>query len=255
MINSSAPPLSPALQDQLRILRDGYAARLPEKLGQIELLWNVVSHSARASWPEDALFTLHRLVHSLAGSGATFGFPELSLHARRAEIELKSFAAGKAELDETQREIIGAALSDLNQCALVPHGDVQSGLQEVTPAPSGHRSLVLLSDDPSGIEWSSAIETFGYDLRVCTSPRAFLDATRETPAALIVNCEANPLEARIEGHAAVVTVGDIRRGRQVPSRMDSAPGRFAHAPSGRAVGRSRVFPASRGRGFFARQAR
>ena len=198
-MTSSSPALSPALQEQLRILRDGYADRLPDKLAQVESLWSIVSQSARADWPEDALFTLHRLVHSLAGSGATFGFPELSLHARRAEIELKTLAAENAELDDAQRELIDAALADLNQCALVPHDDVPSALQEVTLAPPGHRDLVLLSDDPDSISWAGAIETFGYKLRVCTSPRAFLDAMREPPSALIVNCEADPLEARIEG--------------------------------------------------------
>ncbi len=195
----SSPPLSPALQEQLRVLRDGYAARLPDKLAQIESLWNVICQNARANWPEDALFTLHRLIHSLAGSGATFGFPELSLHARRVEVELKGLAAANTELDEARRQFIGTALSDLNSCTGSQQNDVPAGLQEVKTAQPGHRDLVLLSDDPDGIDWAGAVETFGYNLRICTSPHSFLEAVRDVPAALLVNCSADPLEARIEG--------------------------------------------------------
>lgn len=42
------------------------------------------------TWGADRLQEQHRLVHSLAGSGATFGFQDLSTHARALEIELKA---------------------------------------------------------------------------------------------------------------------------------------------------------------------
>lgn len=199
MTNPSPPELSPALQEQLRVLRENYAAKLPDKRAQIESLWNSIRVSARASWPEEALFTLHRLVHSLAGSGATFGFPDLSLHARRAEIELKTLTGDDREMDDGQRELIGAALSDLFQCALEGQSEGGIELESAVVVAPGSRDLVLLSDDPGTISWAGAIETFGYRLRVCTSPHTFLEAMREVPAALIVNCEADPLEARIEG--------------------------------------------------------
>ncbi len=196
---NSSPSLSPALEDQLRILREGYVARLPDKLVQIESLWNIVSTTERVGWPEDALFTLHRLVHSLAGSGATFGFPELSLHARRAEIELKTLAATNHELDSSQKDIISVALGELREHASNGQSHTGVELEEAVKPVHGRRDLVLLSDDPNTLSWAGAVETFGYQLHVCTSARAFLDAVREAPAALIVNCEADPLEARIEG--------------------------------------------------------
>ncbi|RYX83279.1 diguanylate cyclase [bacterium] len=217
-MNQTSPQLSPALQEQLKNLREGYAAKLPEKLTQIESLWQIVGNEARDQWPDDALFTLHRLVHSLAGSGATFGFPELSLHARRAEVELKNFAASEneGEMDAAQRELIATALADLRTFALYDESVGNVEMDEAKAVPTERGELVLLTDDPDTISWASAIETFGYKLNVCISPRAFLSAMQESPAALIVNCESNPLEARIDGVPLSSLLATSRAGENFP---------------------------------------
>ncbi|MHB0985927.1 MAG: GGDEF domain-containing protein [Sulfuricella sp.] len=59
----------------LQELRMPYAAQLPEKVREIEEGWNKL---LQAGWDEKVLRKLHRKVHNLTGSGATFGFSELS---------------------------------------------------------------------------------------------------------------------------------------------------------------------------------
>ena len=190
--------LSPALEDQLRVLRDGYAAKLPDKLAGIEANWHLVRDTIPDDWPTDALAALHRSVHSLVGSGATFGFPDLSFHARRAEAEIKPLLDMGAAPDEAQIQLISAALVNLRACALNPVREPDLALDAPKPARAG-RSLVLLCDDGVAPSWAGAIETFGYNLRVCLSAREFLDALDPLPMGLIVNCEVAPLEARIGG--------------------------------------------------------
>ncbi len=241
-MNPGSPQLSPALQEQLKILRDGYAAKLPDKLTQIELLWQTIRLKERAQWPEEAMFTLHRLVHSLAGSGATFGFPELSLHARRAETELKTLAANNGELNNGQRELISAALADLRTYALYSQSEGSVELDESQVTPYGRRDLVLLSDDPDTISWASAIETFGYSLRICTSPRTFLSAMKEPPAALIVNSEANPLEARIEGVPLSSLLATSRAGDTFPIVWTARQGDLRTRLQAVRLGGSAFFP-------------
>ena len=62
--------------------RADYQRALPERLAQIEELWHQVLTGASAV---PALATLERCAHSLAGSGATFGFSGVGDAARELE--------------------------------------------------------------------------------------------------------------------------------------------------------------------------
>src|SRR3954470_2488582 len=68
------------------VLRRYSAAGLPERLAELE----AARAAARdAGWTAQPLRHFHRLAHSLVGSGATFGFPEVTEHARPLERLLK----------------------------------------------------------------------------------------------------------------------------------------------------------------------
>ena len=74
-------------------LQEYFAGRLPDRLGEIEAAWREVRSSGSAGEP---LRTLHRLAHSLAGAGATFGFPAVTAAARQLEKALQSAIQGTA---------------------------------------------------------------------------------------------------------------------------------------------------------------
>ena len=79
-------------------LREYFAGRLPERLAEIE----EACRSAReAGFAGEPLRTFHRLVHSLAGAGGTFGFPEVSEVSRGLERLLKEYLGG-APASETE---------------------------------------------------------------------------------------------------------------------------------------------------------
>ena len=67
----------------LELQRADYRRALPQRLAQIELLWNQMLNYESAA---QALATLERCAHSLAGSGATFGFAGVGSAA--CELEL-----------------------------------------------------------------------------------------------------------------------------------------------------------------------
>ena len=74
-------------------LREYFAGRLPERLTEIE----EACRAARdAGFSGEPLRTFHRLVHSLAGAGGTFGFPEVSEVSRGLERLLKTSLATDA---------------------------------------------------------------------------------------------------------------------------------------------------------------
>lgn len=99
-------------QLRLKALSDSYAVQLPQKLEQIELAW---SELPIAAWDEEAFQSLYRMVHSLSGSGKTFGFAALSVAARNLEDALQPLAQAKAMPDEAQRRKIRTLLDELHR--------------------------------------------------------------------------------------------------------------------------------------------
>jgi chemotaxis protein histidine kinase CheA len=76
---------------ELESLQEYFAARLPDRLRELEEAWDRVREAA---WSEPALKDFHRLVHSLVGAGATFGFPALTVASRALERRLLSVLRG-----------------------------------------------------------------------------------------------------------------------------------------------------------------
>jgi HPt (histidine-containing phosphotransfer) domain-containing protein len=72
---------SPDLEQQLVALRKGYASRLP---GRVEALAANAADLIQR-WDPAAATDLQRHLHNLAGSGASYGFPDVSYAARAAE--------------------------------------------------------------------------------------------------------------------------------------------------------------------------
>jgi len=72
-------------------LRRYFAGRLPDRLAEVEA---ACAAARDADWAVEPLRHFHRLVHSLVGVGATFGFPEVTEHARTLERLLKARLEG-----------------------------------------------------------------------------------------------------------------------------------------------------------------
>lgn len=74
-----------SLEDKLRVLREKYLHKLPDTISEIEAQW---AELTKSQWDMEHIFTLHRLVHNLTGSSATFGLKEVSETARDFDKEL-----------------------------------------------------------------------------------------------------------------------------------------------------------------------
>lgn len=68
---------------QLKEMQQDYASRLPGKIIELEQIWGRIQRQidTRKDLPD-----LRRKVHSLSGSGATFGFNQISEYARQVEL-------------------------------------------------------------------------------------------------------------------------------------------------------------------------
>ncbi len=88
-----------------------YIDTLPDKLATIEAVWTQLQGSDDLP----TLQELHRLTHTLAGSGATFGFAEMGDIAREAEILCRSILSGEQSFTD-QKAGIRASLDRLQAC-------------------------------------------------------------------------------------------------------------------------------------------
>src|SRR5690349_8635964 len=80
-------------------LRAYFAGRLPERLAEIEEACRAAREAGFAGEP---LRTFHRLAHSLAGAGGTFGFPEVSEVSRDLEHLLKKCLGSESPPNESE---------------------------------------------------------------------------------------------------------------------------------------------------------
>jgi len=209
--------LSPALEEQLRALSDGYARKLPEKLAQIGALWMVVRDEAPSSWPVDALSNLHRMVHSLAGSGTTFGFAEVSKYARRAEIVLKPLALAGVAPGAAQKRDLEAALRALEIVAVSPLAPFGADGFDLADASPDSRDIVLLSDAPESVRsWVPAVEAFGYHVQICASARSFQLAVGRACAALIIDTSVEPDALVVDGEPIASLLEPVGAGTLFP---------------------------------------
>src|SRR6185369_2766508 len=142
-------------------LRRYFAYRLPARVSEIE----AARDAARgAGWRDDPLRTFHRLAHSLAGAGSTFGFPEVSAVSHRLESLLKSALGSGAPLDETEVEDLLTRLRDLAERPLEPAAGAPP---ERGSAAAGEEGLLYLWSDDSAFRESFLLQLrpFGYEVQ------------------------------------------------------------------------------------------
>lgn len=111
-------------QEQLNALRRVYAQQLPipKKVHEIEAAWTLLNQD----WNQDALKTLHRLIHNLNGSSASFGFTNVSNFACTLETLLESIIESGVQTTTEQRSQIDASLDGLKQAAVASSQNAQS---------------------------------------------------------------------------------------------------------------------------------
>lgn len=220
MSSPTSYTISPALQAQLDVLREAYAAKLDDKISQICNEWSAFMEHEAGTEKTEVLENLHRITHTLAGSGATFGFPAVSLAARRAEKVMKSLVQGgpSVPIAEDQVAEIEAALRELRTSSREQEGlDSFSKLDQNPAEPNAVRQVFLFSDDPQGMPaWAPSIETFGYELHYFRNPAALKAAWLEkAPAAVIADCQSEPMQCSSDNVMLSAVLNDMRREAEV----------------------------------------
>ena len=201
------PNMGASFQEHLAVLRQAYVRQLPGKLQEVSSLW----HTLRSGeWDAAGFQTLHRLVHGLTGSGATYGFAALSEAARTLERCLHAIVESGRLPTAEQYSSIDALLDALQQS--VAGADSAPARRtrdeyiafESSPLFKPHGRLILVLEDHAhlGHDLAAQIANFGYTVQVVASPADLLAAASDRePAAIVAGTTV--LGGDLAGYSAI----------------------------------------------------
>ncbi len=168
-----------AIRVQFETLHQSYIAELPRKLLHAREIWDQISDDG---WDDDAWHALHRIIHSLAGSGAIYGFPMISAAARALDIQLKAIVQEARAPGKSQKKEL-AALLDLVALAVyaAQHGNLALDLVADTPeTPAASLEQVSeQADDPAFAQSSNQHQLDQRQPFAETTPGAWLQAAEQ----------------------------------------------------------------------------
>lgn len=170
---------------KLRKLQESFVAELPARFTVLWQAWN-------KGQPDPESGEFYRLVHSLAGSAGTFGFPQLGQRARDLELQLKQEDWQK--LNQTEIALIEQGLNELQ--AIADKGPEKISASDAdTPSPvysgseqKSHLIYILEDDVTLAEEISQQLQLFGYEVGVfVNSSELKAGVAKHVPDALLAD--------------------------------------------------------------------
>jgi len=182
-------------QDKLAKLKQSYRDQLPGKIDEINNVPSLSLSSGEADIRR-YLETLEGLSHKLAGSGATFGFLEISVVARSLENTCEeklnqgnlsasgSIAAIDPKIQDLQLAVDNAIDASESQT---------DGHEAVEKSESENKCLLIISDDEKGMSLlSKDLEDSGFETKNIKHSAALESVIeKEQPSAIIVDASIN----------------------------------------------------------------
>jgi len=173
-------------QARLQELRVLYAESLPEKMAAIDDQWK----SLEEEWDWKVVAVLHQMVHSLAGSGGSFGYAELGMRAREIEIEIKSVINTKSiPAVEKWIEIV-TKINNLQSATYTASSqEKEVSFHTHNHLNKAHKSIYLLEDPASEAEdLKLQLDRYGYRVDLFSTVETLTKAIQQAePLALIVD--------------------------------------------------------------------
>ena len=177
------------IDEQLRQLRLEYQQNLQQRLKELGDLWRNVS-TLPLDHPDYR--RCFRLLHSLNGSAATFGYQHLSEIAKQLELSLKPLVGEHRPISGRESEILAHGLATLRHVAEQgPEPDVcpvelLSHRQRPRPATAQLQLGIMNSQPHRAIQLANQLRNFGYQTEVLTDLAALCQPGGATSGQLLV---------------------------------------------------------------------
>ena len=177
-----------ALRKKMLEMRRHYAAQLPRKVKDIEVSWQ---HLSQESWDDEGLMkTLHRAIHSLAGSGGTFGFNQLGRSARLLETFFLKLSANENMPSLEQCDHVHVLLRDMRSAATNPNPLALENFELDKKRSVHSKKLVFVVEDDTALanQLAGQLALTGYETRIFpTTMNVVEQIKKRTPAVIIMD--------------------------------------------------------------------
>jgi len=179
---------SKTVLDEMKALRESYAAELPVKFSSIDDAWE--AFDCGKGDPEQ-LESMYRMVHDLAGSGSTFGLKDLSIVARNLEMLIKDLIDNGHSLSQEHLKNIKSLMTELHSAA-VGSKELGEELGQVVLKTFGERKnrrVFIVEDDKHfAKELDLQLRHAGYEVSVFDTTEKLKENVEKTlPAAILMD--------------------------------------------------------------------
>lgn len=179
----------PSMEDKLADLRLQYAVKIHERVRELQKAIKKledVDEDAR----HKVLVDVRDITHKLAGSGATFGFPEVTTVARQMEHACVDYLDGHGLGVIALEQLLIDASNELNTAAQVkPVGQPSQYVPDIPtrfrePEPTLHNSdrkvalFVMEYDEETMSQVQLEMDHFGFDVRIVDHPSKLIEDFR-----------------------------------------------------------------------------
>ena len=177
------------LKERIRSVQLNFIAALPTHISDIKQYWNTLRFVA---WEHESVLALQMLVHRLAGSGGTFGFPDISRAAAAIDIALgEALCYDHEQVPPEMIVNLEGLITDLQRVlseAVATADSTQAELPLLTTKVEQAKTLVVVIDDDVLLREhiGLVLENAGYQVALFAEPPAAIHFLQEQQPALIL---------------------------------------------------------------------
>lgn len=182
MVNKSNEEL---LKDKFKALKDQYKTNLIQKKHSLQKTWSAILANENVA---SNLKELYLILHNLSGTGNTFGFNQVTEHARLLEYIVKTFQAESFALNNEQVDQLSILINNLMDVLSNPVETDNTATENIGHINGGNQDLIYLVDDDTFFvnELSLQLTAAGYQVKGFSLPQQILEAGITDKPALII---------------------------------------------------------------------
>jgi CheY-like chemotaxis protein len=174
-----------ALKEKFKSLKEQYKKNLAQKKHSLKKTWAAILANDNV---DSNLKELYLILHNLSGTGNTFGFNQVTEHARLLEYIVKTFQSDNFALNTEQIDQLSILINNLFDVLDNPVETEYSATEHIGHINDGTQDLIYLVDDDSFFvnELSLQLTSAGYQVKGFSEPKQILESGKQDRPSLII---------------------------------------------------------------------